>query len=98
MQDRFRFEQFKAALFLRVQQANQRLLAKQGRDEAISASEKITGFDGVEIYVDKENQTGLFISIVNVGDESLAKTIGLDFKPQSLRHVIPPAATIISKG
>jgi len=93
-----RFEHFKATLFLRVQQANQRLLSKQSRDDTLSASEKITGFGGVEIYVDRESQSGLFISIVNVGDDSLAKTIGLDFKPQSLRHVLPPPATLFSKG
>jgi hypothetical protein len=90
-------DQFRSVLFLRVQQANQRLLAKQGRDDYLAASEKITGFSSVEVYVDQENQTGLFISIVNVGDEALAKTIGLDFKPQSLRHVFPPPATTFYK-
>lgn len=93
-----RFEHFKAALFLRVQQANQRLLAKQSRDDYLSPTEKISGFGGVEIYIDRETQSGLFISIVHVGDDSLAKTIGLDFKPQSLRHVLPPPATLFSKG
>lgn len=92
-----RFDQFKATLFLRVQQANQRLIAKQGRDDTLSLSEKITGFGGLEVYVDKETQTGLFLSIVNVGDSSLSKTIGLDFKPQSLRQVLPPPATLFSK-
>ena len=93
-----RFEQFKSTLFLRVQQANQRLLAKQARDPALSQTERVTGFSGTDVFVDKETQTGVFISVVKVGTEALAKMIGLDFKPTSLRQVVPPPTTIFKKG
>jgi len=88
----------RAALFLRVQQANKRLLAKQGRDPALSESEKIKSFDGTQVFVDRETQAGLFISVATVGDSTVSKAIGLDLKPTSLRQVLPPPPIKISKG
>lgn len=88
----------RAALFLRVQQANKRLMAKQGRDPALSEAEKIKSFDGTQVFVDRETQAGLFISVANVGDSTVSKAIGLDFKPTSLRQVLPPPPIKISKG
>lgn len=88
----------KSTLFLRVQQANKRLLSKQSRDPALSASEKITNFDGTEIYIDRAAQAGIFISIANVGNTTVSKTVGFDLKPTSLRQVLPPPPIKISKG
>ena len=88
-------DQLKAALFLRVQQANQRLINKQRQDSALSESEKINGVGGVEVYVDRSTQTGLFVSVITVGTEALAKVIGLDFKPTSLRQVVSPPTGVI---
>lgn len=88
----------KATLFLRVQQANKRLLSKQSRDPALSASEKISSFDGTDVFIDRQNQAGIFISIATVGDSTVAKTVGFDLKPTSLRQVLPPPPIKISKG
>lgn len=89
-------EYARTVLFLRLQQANDRMLAKQSDDKELTSEEKITGFSMSEVLIDFENQAIIFFSAADVGSYTVAKTIGQDFKPTSLMHVVaPPANTII---
>jgi hypothetical protein len=72
----------RAALFLRVQQANKRLLAKQGRDPALSNSEKIKSFDGTQVFVDRETQAGLLSRWPRWGIPRCRRRSGLTLNPR----------------
>ena len=89
-------EYARTILFLRLQQANDRMLSKQSEDKELTPEEKITGFSMSEVLIDFANQAIVFFSAADVGDSTVAKVIGQDFKPTSLMHVVaPPANTII---
>lgn len=86
-------EQARSILFLRLQQANDRIIAKQAQDPNITADERISQFSESDVLMDVVNQAIIFFSVADVGDETVAKTVGLSFKPTSLKHVLPPPST-----
>ena len=88
-------ESARTILFLRLQQANDRLLAKQSRDKNLTTEEKITGFSMSEVLIDYANQAIVFFSAADVGDTTVEKVMGQDFKPTSLKHVVAPPANIL---
>ena len=85
--------QAQAVLFLRLQQANDRIITKQAQDPNLTADERIQQFSESDVLIDASSQAILFFSVADVGDATVAKTIGLSFKPTSLKHVIPPPST-----
>jgi hypothetical protein len=86
-------EQARAILFLRLQQANDRILSKQAQDPTIDAEEQIMQFSSTDVLVDAQSQAVIFFSAADVGDTTVEKVIGQSFKPTSLKHVIPPPST-----
>lgn len=90
-------EQARAVLFLRLQQANDRIISKQAQDPNMTSDEFITQFSDVDVIMDVMNQALIFFSIADVGTEVIEKVIAQSFKPISLKHVLPPPAGIISK-
>lgn len=87
-------EYARTILFLRLQQANERMLAKQSADSYITADEKISGFSMSDVLIDFAQQAIVFFSAADVGDSTVSKVIGQDFKPTSLMHVVAPPANI----
>ena len=90
-------EQARAVLFLRLQQANVRILNKQSQDPTMTTEERITQFSQSDVLMDKVNQAIIFFSAADVGDATVAKTIGQNFKATSLKHVVPPPPGITSR-
>ena len=91
--------QMKAVLYLRVQQANQRLMAKQARDPTLDQDfERIQKFSSVQVRTLGDNQSAIFLVVADVGNEQVAKTIGLNYEPTELGQVSPPPFDLIAKG
>jgi hypothetical protein len=90
-------EQARAVLFLRLQQANDRILAKQAQDRMLTEEERISMFPEADVLADKPGQAVIFFSVANVGDGTVQKVVGQSFKPSSLKHVVPPPFTPTSK-
>lgn len=90
-------DQARSILFLRLQQANDRILEKQSQDTTLTDDERITQFSESDVLVDTLNQAVIFLSVADVGDSTVVKTIGQSFKPTSLKHVIAPPSGIISR-
>jgi len=90
-------EQARAFLFLRLQQANDRILAKQAQDATLTEEERIQQFSDVDVLIDMDSQALIFFSVADVGDSSVAKIIGQDFKATSMKQVLPPPTGIISR-
>jgi hypothetical protein len=88
-------EQVRSLVFFRLQQANDRILAKQAQDPMLTAEETIQEFSQTDVLIDTSSQSIIFFSVADVGDTSVAKTIGLTFKATSLKQVIPPPPGII---
>jgi len=86
-------EQARAILFLRLQQANDRILAKQSQDPTITTDEQITQFSQTDVIIDTSSQAVIFFSVAEVGSTTVDKVIALSFKPTSLKHVVPPPST-----
>jgi hypothetical protein len=86
-------EQARAVLFLRLQQANDRIITKQAQDPMLTSDEQIQQFSETDVLIDAANQAIIFFSVADVGSTSVTKTIGQSFKPTSLKHVIPPPST-----
>jgi hypothetical protein len=87
-------EQARAILFLRLQQANDRILAKQAQDPTLTPEERIQQFSQTDVLVDAASQAVIFFSAADVGDTTVEKIIGQDFKATSLKHVVPPPTGI----
>jgi len=87
-------EQARAVMFLRLQQANDRILYKQSDDKYLTDDEKISGFSMSEVLIDVQSQAIVFFTAADVGNTSVEKIIGQDFKPTSLKHVLAPPANI----
>ena len=90
-------EQARSLLYLRLQQANERILLKQTQDYSITEDERIQQFSQSDVMIDYLNQAIILFSVADVGDESVAKIIGQDFKATSLKHVVPPPVGIIPR-
>jgi hypothetical protein len=90
-------DQARTVVFLRLQQANDRILQKQAQDTTLTADERITQFSESDVLVDYLNQAIIFLSVADVGDATVVKTIGQSFKPTSLKHVIAPPMGIIAR-
>lgn len=90
-------EQVRAILFLRLQQANDRMLVKQADDATLTYDEQIQQFSLSDVLIDVINQAILFFTAADVGDVSVEKLIGQDFKATSLKHVVPPPPSIIPR-
>jgi hypothetical protein len=90
-------EQARSILFLRLQQANDRILNKQADDATLTDDERISQFSESDVLIDALNQAIIFFSVADVGDTTVAKTIGFSFKPTSLKHVVAPPMGIISR-
>jgi len=83
--------QFRTLLRLKVQQANDRILTKQANDTTLTEEERINRFSRVDISYDLPTQSGIFIVVADVGENSqLTKYIGLTFQPIELNHVVAP--------
>jgi hypothetical protein len=81
---------FKSILYLRVQQANARLIAKQGRDLTLDPdNEKIQQFSNVQVKI-TEDGGGMFLVVADVGTSAVAQTIGVGYQPTSIDHVLSP--------
>lgn len=90
--------EFKALLYMRLSQANQRILSKQGRDSNPTSGEMIQEFIRVEVGFDAEAQNAFFVSIAQLEDGStVAQGGSTTFRPVSLKHIIPPPADITAK-
>ena len=88
---------FKAVLYLRVQQANSLMVAKQARDATLDLdNEKIQQFSAVQVSVTDGGQSGTFIVVANVGTSVVAKTIGVGYEPVSLGQVTPPPFDLLA--
>lgn len=90
-------EQARSLLFLRLNQANDRIIAKQAQDTTLTAEERIQQFSATDVLIDTESQALIFFSVADVGDSSVAKVIGQDFKATSMRQVLPPPVSITSR-
>ena len=88
-------DQVKALTFFRLQQANDRILDKQSKDPTLMADEVIHDFPLTDVFVDASTQSIVFFSVADVGNTTIAQTIGLTFKPTSMRQVLPPPPGII---
>lgn len=82
--------QLQSMLYLRVSQANNRILLKQDNDPTLSPEEMITGFSRVDVDQDLANAAGYFLVAAEVGDNVVFQTVKVDYRPTSLRHIIPP--------
>jgi len=91
-------EQARALLFLRLHQANERIMAKQAQDTTLTAEEKIQQFSTTDVMIDAINQAVIFFSVADVGDETVAKVIGQDFKATSTKHVLPSPVGLTSSN
>ena len=86
---------FKTMLFMRVTEANARMMEKQARDPNPTVGEMITGFTSVNIGYDPDTQAGYFVSVAQLEDGSTVQKGGsIDFRPVSLRHIVPPPTDI----
>jgi len=90
-------DQVRGILFLRLQQANDRILAKQSLDSTLTADEQIQQFSMSDVLIDIRNQAVLFFSAADVGDTTVEKVIGQDFKATSLQHVVAPPSNLIPR-
>ena len=90
-------EQARSILFLRLQQANDRILLKQSQDVRLTDDERISQFSDSDVLIDALNQAIIFLSVADVGDTTVVKTVGQSFKPTSLKHVVAPPMGIISR-
>lgn len=85
--------EFRAVLFSKVSQANQRLLQKQREDRTLDVeTEMIKKFSQVEVVIDPAQNAGIFLAVADVGDPTtkVGQTLALTFKPINTRHVVPP--------
>jgi len=90
-------EQARSILFLRLQQANDRMLDKQSQDTTLTDEERITQFSESDVIIDYLNQAIIFLSVADVGSTTVVKTVGQSFKPTSLKHVVAPPMGIIAR-
>ena len=81
-------------LYLMLQQANDRILRKQEQDATLDPEETITEFSETDVLVDAENQAVIFVSVAEVGDDTVEALIGHNYKQADLDHVVPPPAGI----
>jgi hypothetical protein len=91
--------EFRAVLFSKVSQANQRLLLKQQNDSTLDTeTEMITKFSQLQVVIDPEQNAGIFQSVADVGDPTtqVGQTLALSYKPISTRHVISPPPNALS--
>lgn len=89
--------EFRADLYSNLTAANNLMLQKQSNDAALDEErEKIQKFNNVAVFVDPATQAAAFISEAQVGDPTttVGKTLFLDFKPLSIRHVVPPPISL----
>lgn len=90
-------EQARSILFLRLQQANDRMLDKQSQDTTLTDDERISQFSESDVIIDYLNQAIIFLSVADVGSTTVVKTVGQSFKPTSLKHVVAPPMGIIAR-
>lgn len=90
-------DQARSILFLRLQQANDRMMLKQATDMYLTEDERITQFSESDVLIDEMNQALIFFSVADVNDATIIKTIGQSYKPTSLKHVVAPPMGIISR-
>jgi hypothetical protein len=90
-------EQARSILFLRLQQANDRIILKQSQDVRLTDDERISQFSDSDVLIDTLNQAIIFLSVADVGDTTVVKTVGQSFKPTSLKHVVAPPMGIIAR-
>ena len=90
-------EQARMILFLRLQQANERMIQKQTNDSTLTPEEKITGFSQADVIMDLEQQAVIFYSVAEVGDDTVETLMGHDFKATELNHVHQPPAGLTPK-
>lgn len=87
--------QAQSILYLKLSQANARILIKQSEDTTLDDTERITAFSQADVYMDTENQALLFYSVADLGDLTVDQMVGISFKPTSLKHVVAPPPEII---
>lgn len=89
--------QSRAIFYLRLHQANDRMLHKQENDPNLTPEETITQFSQADVLLDVEQQAIIFFSVADVGGTSVETLIGHDFKPSPLYHVSQPPSGITPK-
>ena len=89
--------QAQSILYLKLNQANARILTKQSEDQIMDDTERITTFSQTDVVMDSENQALLFYSVADLGNVTVDQLIGISVKPTSLKHVIAPPPGIISQ-
>lgn len=89
--------QAQSILYLKLNQANARILNKQSEDPIMDDTERITTFSQTDVIMDAENQALLFYSVADLGLVTVDQLIGISLKPTSLKHVIAPPPGIISQ-
>lgn len=92
--------QLKTQVYIRVVEANERILNKQERDPQLDLEkEQITSFSNITVTIDTETQGIIFKVIANVGNPNteVGKTLYLAYKPLSIKHV-PPIPDRIRRG
>ena len=90
-------DQSRMILFLRLQQANDRMIQKQNNDPRLTPEEKITSFSQADVIMDLEQQAVIFYSVAEVGDTSVETLLGHNFKPTELNHVQQPPSGLSPK-
>jgi hypothetical protein len=90
-------EQARMILFLRLQQANDRILQKQANDPTLTFDEKITSFSQTDVIMDLKQQAVIFYSQAEVGDTTVDSVMGHSFKATDLNHVHQPPVGLTPK-
>ncbi len=93
--ENYQLEQLRSLLFLRLQQANDRMLAKQDLDPSLTSDEKISQFSLIDVLLDIPRQALIFVSVADIENgDVVEKVVGQDFKATSLKHVISPVSLV----
>lgn len=90
--------QFRALLYFRLQQANNRFITKQANDIYLdNDKERIVKFSSATVTVDPGTQGAIFQSVADVGDPTtqVGQTLYMTYKPVSLRQVVPVPVTVL---
>ena len=89
--------QARAFLFLKLTQANARILSKQQADAYLDPIDTITQFSRVAVEIEPTTQAPIFYSVADCLDASVTKLIVKDYKPTTTKQVISPVDILPSR-
>jgi len=87
------FSEFRSRMFNGIYTANELIIQKQSEDLYLDLErEAILEFSTVDVIIDPENASGLFLSIASIGDGSteVGKSLIFSLRSLGIRHVLPP--------